>query len=324
MNRFRKSAVLLLAFCFLFSISGCGGGKLSVQEAKPHISVIVKKKDADFWAVVKMGAEAAGKEFGVDVEFVGPGDEKDVEGQIRMVETAIEKHSDAIVLAASDYNKLVDVAEKAVDSNIPVIVIDSDLNSDRMVSFIGTDNVDAGRLLGETALQKVGEKCDIAVISFMKGAASSDQRDEGLFEEIGKYASVKVLATESCYSKESIAQELAEKLIGKYPELDAFICTNAYGTVGVARAVEKLGKDGKIKVIGLDSTPEEIRFLEKDVIQSLVVQNPFSMGYLGVKYAADSIRGKIVPKRENTATKAIDQDNMYEPENQKLLFPFTN
>jgi ribose transport system substrate-binding protein len=81
---------------------------------------------------------------------------------------------------------------------------------------------------------------------------------------------------------------------------------------------------GKIRIVGFDSTPDEIEFLESDVIDSLIIQNPFSMGYLGVKYAVDAMNGKPVPKIVDTGSKVINKDNMYLPENQKLLFPLTD
>ena len=94
--------------------AGCGEGKLSSDEKDLLIKVIVKKRDASFWTVVKMGAEAAGKEFGVVIDFDGPIDEQDTDLQIQMVDEAIREKADAIVLAACDYMKLVNVSEKAV------------------------------------------------------------------------------------------------------------------------------------------------------------------------------------------------------------------
>ena len=322
---FFKSAIMIIATFLLMAVSsGCEGNKLSTQEKSITVKVIVKKSNHNYWSVVELGAEAAGKEFGVTIDYEGPTDEKDIEGQIRMVNEAIEENADALVLAASDYTKLVGVAEKAVSKNIPVIIIDSELKSDKMMSFIGTDNVDAGNKLGETLVQKVGDNCSIAVISFVKGAASAVQREEGLYETLSKYPDIKVLSKEYSNSDEDIAQQLTESLVEKYPEMDAVVCLNAYGTVGTARAIEKLGLAGKVKVIGFDSTPEEVSFVEKDVIQSLVIQNPFSMGYQGVKYALDAIKDEPIPKLVNTGSEVIDKNNMYKPENQKLVFPFIN
>lgn len=324
MRSIHKLLAVIVAVFMLATLFGCGESKLSTQEKSIRVSVIVKKRDANYWTVVKMGAEAAGKEFGVKVDFNGPTDENDIAGQIKIVEEAISEKVDAVVLAACDYTKLVEVAEKAISENIPVIIIDSDIHSDRTSSFIGTDNIEAGKLLGETAVDKVGESCNIAVMSFIKGAASSDQRDEGLYEVLKKHSSIKVLSSVYCNSDENIAEQLTEKLVQDYPELEAVICTNAYGTVGTARAIEKLGMSSKVKVIGFDSTPEEVDFMEKDIIQALVIQNPFSMGYLGVKYAIDATNKEALQKRKNTDSKVIDKDNMYLPENQKLVFPFTN
>ena len=324
MKSFHRLFLFIVVICLLFTMFGCVENKLSTQEKRIHIKVIVKKRDASFWTVVKMGAEAAEKEFGVTVDFDGPIDENDIDGQIQMVNEAIYKKVDALVLAASDYTRLVEVAEKAVSEKIPVIIIDSDINSSKMNSFIGTDNIDAGKLLGETMIKKVGESCNIVVMSFIKGAASSDQRDEGLFEVIDSHSKINVLSSVYCNSDEDIAEQLTKELVQQFQNIDAFVCTNAYGTVGVARAINKLGLAGKVKIIGFDSTPEEVSFMEKDVIQSLVIQNPFSMGYLGVKYALDATNAKTFPKIINTDSKVIDQDNMYLPENQKLVFPFTN
>jgi ribose transport system substrate-binding protein len=319
----RLAAVLLIA-CMLSTVIGCTDNRLSTGDRDYTIKVIVKKKDASFWTVVKMGAEAAAKEFGVDVRFDGPTDEKDIDGQIKMVDAAIESNADAIVLAASDYNRLVDVVEKAVLKNIPVVIIDSDINYDKTSGFIGTDNIDAGKVLGRTVIEKVGRDCSIAIMSFVKGAATADQREQGLSEVLKENSSVKVLSTVYCNSDENIAEQLTEKLVRDYPDINAIVCTNAYGTTGTARAIDKLGMSGKVKVIGFDSTPEEVGFVEKDVIQALVIQNPFKMGYLGVKYALDAVNNITPPRNTNTGSNVIDKENMYQPENQKLVFPFTN
>ncbi len=321
--RKRSAVALLLAAGIAFSC-GCSGNQIAVQSKRIVIDVIVKKTDADFWKVVKMGTEAAGREFNVTVNFKGPLDETKIDEQIRMVDDAVNAGADAIVLAASDYTKLAEPVERAAAAGVPVIMIDSDVKSEKTKAFVGTDNVDAGRRLGDTLVLKVGSQCEVAVMGFVRGAATCDQREQGLMEVLGRYPGIKVLDTVYCNSDESYARILTQQIMEKHPGIDAIVCLNAYGTVGVARCVEETNKGGAIKVIGLDSTPTEIRFLETGVIQALVIQNPYKMGYLGVKHAVDAIYGKPVPKNVNTGSTVIDSENMYLPENQKLLFPFTN
>ena len=324
MKKLYRTAAFILILVMIVALLGCTRSDLTADEERLTIKVIVKMQEPTFWAVVHMGAIAAGKEFNVDIEYDGPTNEKDIDGQIGMVRDAIEQDVDALVLAASDYQKLVPVAEEAKAAGIPVIIIDSNLNSEKMDSFIGTDNVDAGRKLGESLIDKVGEDCKIAVMSFVKGTATAVQREEGFFDKISEYPKVQVLATLYCNSQAAIAQQLTKEVVAANPDIDAIVCLNAYGTVGTAYAVTELKRTGDIKIIGFDSTPEEISFMEKDVIQSLVIQNPFNMGYLGVKYALDAINKVKVPKTVNTGSEVIDIDNMYLPENQKLVFPFTN
>ncbi len=318
----RIFSLLIMLSVLVLWLPACGGDTLSTDESKLKIKIIVKKRDADFFNVVRMGAEAAGKEFNAEVEYDGPDSEKDIDKQIKMVDQAISEQFNAIVLAAADYNRLAPVAEKAANQNIPVIIIDSQLNSDRINTFIGTDNIDAGNRLGSTLISRVGTDCKIAVMNFIKGAASSDLREKGLYEVIDRYPSVKVVSNLYCNSDESLAYQLTQQAVKDNPDLKAIVCTNAYGAVGTARAIKSEKLSGKVKIIGLDSTPEQADFLEKGVIEALVIQNPFNMGYLGISYAIASINHKPVPKNTNTGLTIIDRDNMYLPENEKLVFPF--
>jgi len=321
--KIKKMYLILVGVMFLFLIMcGCQEHITSEETKDIKIKIIVKKSDHAFWEVVNMGAQAAAKEFNIDVEFDGPTNEEDVEGQIRMVDTAIDDNVDAIVLAASDYEMLVDVSEKAVNKGIPVIIIDSNINSNKTNSFVGTDNIDAGKLLGTTLINTIGEKGDIAIINFVKGAATANEREVGLLSILNKYPKINITQIFYCNSDENLAKKQMVGISKDTNNLDAVVCLNAYATVGAARAVEQLNLKKKIIVIGFDIVPEEVSFLEKGIVESLVIQNPFSMGYLGVKSAFDVINHKPIPKIIKTKTKVITKENMYLPENQKLVFPF--
>ncbi|WP_312887389.1 substrate-binding domain-containing protein [Clostridium lacusfryxellense] len=162
------------------------------------------------------------------------------------------------------------------------------------------------------------------MINFVKGTATADQREEGLFEVINSYPGIKVLEKEYCLANEKIAKEQTDMVIKKHDKIDIIIALNAPATIGVANSIQNMNLQGKIKVIGFDATHEEIDFMEDDVIQATILQNPYSMGYLGVKYAIEDSNKNKVPKNVNTGSKMIDKGNMYTPENQKLLFPFVN
>lgn len=307
----------------IFLFTGCTKSEISSNDDQKTIEVIAKA-DFDFWETVKLGAEAAGKEFGLDVEFKTASNEEDVEGQIDMVNDAIDKKVNAIVLAASDYEKLASVSERAIDAGIPVIVIDSALDSKKISSFIATDNKEAGRIAAQKLIALTGEKCNVVIMDFVKGAASSDEREEGLLDVIESHAGIKVLDTEYSSSDDKIAAELTTKILSKYNNVDAIVALNSQSTIGVANAIERMKLDGKVKIIGFDSNVDEIGLIEDGVIQATIVQNPYSMGYLGVKTAMDVLSNRKVDKYINTGSTIITKDNIYTHENQKLLFPFIN
>ena len=309
----------------LIIVTGCTRQVNNISDNAQNnikIEVILKTSENDFWKNVRAGADVAGKEFSVDLSINSPLNESDVEDQISLVNNAIERKVDAIVLAASDYKKLVAVSEKAVDAGIPVIIIDSALDSTRISTFIATDNKEAAIKAGNMLVQVAGKHSNIAIMSFVKGAATSNERQAGIYEAINKYPGIHVLGIEYSLSDERVAQELTKKLLKKFPQINAIVALNGPSTIGTARAIEELNLIGKVKIVGFDNITGEIDYLEDNAIQAIVIQNPYNMGYLGVKNAIDVINKISIARTINTGSTVIDKGNMYLPENQKLLFPF--
>jgi ribose transport system substrate-binding protein len=275
---------------------------------------------------MKLGADAAAREFNVDIVFEAPDNEDDVGGQIKLVKEVLgekgDKKIDAMILAASDYNNLVGVTEQAYDMSIPVVIVDSEVNTNKYSTYIATNNLDAGKKLGNMVVSRVGKNCSIAIMSFVKGTRSAEQREEGLLEEISAYPGIKVAAKEYCLSDTKLANQLTKKIIRQNPEIKAIAALNSIASMGVAQAIDEMGQSGKIKVIAFDSTPQEIDYLEKGTIDVMIIQNPFNMGYLGVKNAVDAINEKSLDRYFDTKIKIIDRNNMMLPENQRMLFPF--
>jgi ribose transport system substrate-binding protein len=93
-------------------------------------------------------------------------------------------------------------------------------------------------------------------------------------------------------------------------------------STAAAEQIREMGLSGEVKLVGFDNSPEELEWLQEGVIQATVIQNPFSIGYLGVKTAAEAADRQHVEKRIDTGTKVIDAVNMFWSDNQKMLFPF--
>lgn len=294
----------------------------------PNTRIVIVFKSLDegmeFWEVVRAGIDVAAKEFGVKVDVAGARYEREVSRQIEIIEEVITQKPDAIVLAAADYNKLVPIAQKIHKSGIKLVTIDSGINSDLPESFIATDNVHAGIKAGQELALLIEEGSSVAVISHVKGTATAIDRETGVREGLKSSSVAKVYDTFFSDNSQEKAYNIAKELLTTKPDIKGIVCLNETSTVGAARAIKELGLSGIIKLVGFDSSIDEVKLLEEGVIQATIVQNPFNMGYRGIEMAVKAIKGEKISKRIDTGSIVVTKDNMYTSENQKLLFPFVD
>jgi ribose transport system substrate-binding protein len=300
--------------------------RLLKRTGHESIYVVFKATDSstEFWQIVRAGMEAAATEYDVKPIIVGPKLEKEVDRQIEVLGQVIEKKPDAILLVASDYNRLVPLTEKAVRMGITVVTLDSALNSDAPVSFVATDNVAAGRKAGNEIAGIVPVGRPIAIVSHVRGVATAIDREKGVRDELKSRGRMAPIGTYYTQNDIDIAYSTVKELVAKYPDLGGVVALNEKTTIGAGRALRDLGVSGRVKLVGFDNSQEEIEFLEDGVVEALVVQKPFNMGYLGIRTVVQALRGQQVPRVIHTDSVLVRRDDMFTPENQKLLFPILN
>lgn len=275
----------------------------------------------EFWQIVRAGIQAAATEYGVEPTIVGPRWEKDVDRQIEILSNVIEQEPDAILLAASDYQRLVPLAERAAERGITLVTLDSALNSEVPVSFVATDNVAAGRKAGREIDSLVPSGRPIALISHIPGVATAIDREEGVRRALSDRPDDQILGTYYSQNEPERAYQIVRELIREYPNLGGLVTMNENSTVGAGRAIRDLGLQARVALVGFDNSQEEIEFLEDGIVRALVVQKPFNMGYLGIRAVTDAVRGRRVDPVIHTESVLVRRETMYSEENQKLLFP---
>ncbi|NBD23875.1 substrate-binding domain-containing protein [Paenibacillus glycinis] len=288
------------------------------------IQVIVKSTDdsIEFWQVMKAGIEVAASEFGATVEVTGSRTDADVDEQIALVREAIDKKPDAIILAANDSSRLVPVSEQVAKQGIDFFIVDSGIDSKIAKSVIATDNRKAGQEAGMEMLRRLRAPAEIAIINYAATAASLKDRERGARAVLERRPGITVLDTYNAEGQRENAYEIAKRIIRQHPNLRGIVGLNEPASVGAGRAIRELKLQDRIALIGFDSSVDEIKQLEEGVMQATIIQKPFQMGYLSIKTAVDAIRRKPVPEAIDTGSLVITKQNMYEEENQKLLFPF--
>lgn len=312
--------MLLLIILILVSISNINLSMKDLEENPPRIVLLTKMKYGDYWKMVRLGAQSAAKEFGVELIFDAPEKEDDIDGQIALLDYYNSMKVDGIVLASSDYNLLVDKVDEVFSEKIPLILIDSKVNTQNYIKSFSTDNYRAGQQAGEQVVKFSGENSTVGIISFVKGSENAMQREKGIRDYLANYPGIKILETEYCISNSDIAASLT-KLLVYNKDADVVVGLNAIATIGIGEALEK---DKAAIAIGFDTSLEIISYVDRGIIEAVIVQNPFGMGYLGVKHAYYGYDSKLDDKDIAIDSLAITKDNMFLPENQKLVFPFSS
>jgi ribose transport system substrate-binding protein len=319
--RLRPTRVLVLGAA-LAAAAGCK------KQQTDAIAVIPKGTTHEFWKSVHAGAEKASQELGVKVIWKGPLREDDREDQIKVVETFINMRVKGIALAPLDSSALVPVVTDAARSGIPVVIFDSDLKKDDKISYVATDNYLGGKLAGEHLGKLLGGKGNVILLRYAEGSESTQQREQGFLDAIGKFPDIKLVssnqyagATTETAFKASENLLTAHKGEGGGLSVQGIFCPNESSAFGMLRALEDGGLAGKVKFVGFDSSPRLAEAMTKGHLDATVVQDPIKMGYLAVKTLHDHLQGKPVDKRVDTGATLITRDNMGEPRMKELLFP---
>jgi len=307
--------LVIIAACLLAPACqrrGAGGRRV--------IAVIPKGVSHFFWQSVHAGAEAAAKESNVEIAWNGPAQETDYAGQINIVEDAINRRVDGIVLAPTHRDALVPIVERAQREGIPVTIFDSGIGTENYVSYVATDNRQGGSVAADRLASKLGGKGRVAILGVKAGSVSTDEREQGFQETIKqKYPGIEIVAFQYGESDRARSLDRATDILTAHPELDGFFASNESSTVGAVQAIKQKSLAGKIVLVGFDSSPNLIDDLKAGAIDSLVLQNPFKMGYEAVKGMVAKLDGQQPPKKVDTGVKLLTKENLDTPEMQQLL-----
>ena len=316
----------LLLFVLSLVLVGCTP---SNDKKKLTIAVIPKGTTHEFWKSIHAGSNKAAEELkaqGTDIEVIwkGPLREDDREQQIQVVEGFAAQGVSGIVLAPLDDRALVRPVADARRAGVPTVIIDSGLQSDEFVSFVATDNRKGGSLAADRMGQLLGGKGKVLVLRYAEGSASTTEREAGFIETIKqKFPEIEIVSMDQyAGATRDTAKRASENLLNRFgDQVQGIFTPNESSTAGMLLALEDIGKAGKVSFVGFDVSQRFIDALNSGQLHGIVVQNPFNMGYLGVKTMVDNLLGRTVEKKIDTGVMLVTKENMQTPEVQALLRP---
>ena len=304
-------------------LTGLGALPLACERStKTVIGVAPKAVNSIFWQSVYAGVMTAGRKYDLEILWNGPPQETEYARQIQIVESMINQRVAGIAISPSEQTALVGVVERAAAAGIPVTVFDSGINTDNYVSFVVTDNYAAGVTAAETLGDLLGGEGYIAMVKHITGSDSTVKRENGFEDALKqKLTGLKIVNQQFCMADRARAMTVTEDMMTAHPELEGIFCSSEAASVGAARAVKARGMVGKIKMVGFDSGPSLEKNLREGVIDALVVQDPFNMGFLAVETVVQKLAGETPPKHIDSPTRVIRAADLDDPEVLRLLNP---
>jgi ribose transport system substrate-binding protein len=287
---------------------------------KTTVAVIPKATGDLFWESVHAGAVKAGWAHQVDIVWDGPPAETDIAGEMKIVETMINRQVDAIVLAPSDRSAFKIVVNRARSVGIPVVIYDSGLDSQNYTSFVATDNYLGGSMAADRMGQILKGKGKVVVVKTIPGGASTTAREDGFRAGItAKFPGITILDERYGMASPAVSRSVTENMVTAHPDLNGVFASNESGSAGASQALKNYG--GKIKLVGFDSSPMLIEQLQAGVITSLVIQDPFRMGETAVDQAMKAIAKQSLQKDLFLAPRLVDRNNLNDPAVQEQIKP---
>jgi ribose transport system substrate-binding protein len=319
----RRTFVALGAASMLAGVVQVG----PASAADVTIPIIVKDTTSFYWQIVLAGARKAGKDLGVNVPELGAQAETDINGQISILENAVATKPAAIVIAPTEAKALGKPIDNAA-KKVKIIGIDSGADSKAFTSFLTTDNVQGGRVAADGLAAAIGEanggkvEGKVALLTALPGAGSLEQRREGFKEQLkAKYPGLELIADKYADGQATTGLNIATDLITANPDLKGIFASNLIMAQGVGQAIAENNLGGKVALVGFDNDDKLVKFLEDGVISALVVQDPYRMGYDGIKTALAASKGEKVEANVDTGANLVTKANMKDPKIDALLHP---
>ena len=325
--RYGFDAIVVLVLVALVGVSGCDKSDAPKSKTR-RIAVIPKGMTHEFWKAVEAGARKAAAEIGdVEVDYKSPPKEDDTQQQIALVQSFISTQVDGIVLAPLSDTALVAPVKLATQAGIPTIIIDSPLAAEvgkDFIGYCGTDNYKAGVLAGKRMGELMEGKGTVMMLRYAASSASTRAREDGFVETLrGEFPNIKLIdPPQYAGSEVSTGKKASENMItANMGKFEGVFCPNETSAAGMLIALSDRQLTGKVKFVGFDAAPRLNAGLRDGELQGLVLQDPFKMGYLGLKTMIDHLDGKAIEQSIDTGAAMATPENINDPEIQRLLNP---
>lgn len=304
--------------------SAASGGAGGLTKAKKNytIALVSKGFQHQFWQAVNSGAKEEATKLGVTITFEGPAAETDIDGQLQMVQSAIDRKPDAIGFAALDPKACVPLMDAAKAANIPVVQFDAGCDSEYPKNISKTDSLKAGAIAAQHMSKLMGDKGKVGIVSHSQINSTGVERRDGFVNEMKQnHPNIKIVDIQYGDGDHLKSADIAKAMIAANPDLAGLYGTNEGSAIGIVNAIKELALPaGKITVVGFDSGQTQIDAIKSGAMAGAITQDPIGIGRSTVESAVKVIEGMPVEKVIDTGSYWYDKSNIDDPKIAAVLY----
>ncbi len=284
-----------------------------------------------FYQVMEIGVRQAVEDSALPVELVVQIPENfNPSVQTPILDALVARGDlDYLIIAATDKEQLIAPLQAAHDAGIEIISVDTFIGDGDYVngpvtfplSYIGSDNVEGGRIAAEALAENVGGTGKVYIQNVTPGISTTDQRAQGFREGIAEFPDMEVVSEDFNNDDENTSVQQTSATLERESDLVGIFGTNVFSANGAGIAVQNAGLSDAVDVIAFDATTFAVEQLRAGVVSLVIAQKPFDMGYLAVQFAIAHNQGvSSLPKRVPTGYAVIDIENVDDPEVARFIY----
>ncbi|MFB0516472.1 MAG: sugar ABC transporter substrate-binding protein [Candidatus Neomarinimicrobiota bacterium] len=310
-----KHIIFLLAGVSLLAISTCGRGDKSAADGFT-IALVMKTLNNPFFIDMQRGAEGAASKLGVNLVVQAAEREVDVEKQMQIIENLIQRKVDAICVTPSGSKEIVPAIVKANRAGIPILVVDTRVDAatleesgGQVATFIGSDNVEGGRIAAEYLVKRLEGEGKVAILEGIPGHETGDARLSGFHQVVDQIPGIEIVASQTANWERDQGFNVFQNILQSHPGVQALFTCSDLMALGAIEAIAAAGKTGDLIVVGFDALPEAREAILEGTMDGSVAQHPAEMGKLAIENAYRLLNGQSIPGEIPVTIELITRQN---------------
>lgn len=310
-----KKIFLLIVIASVTFFSSCRRSE-ETDPNRPTIALVVPTLNNPFFVDMQSGADSAAKRLHINLVVQAGDREADVEKQMQIIENLIQRKVSAICTAPYGTKEIIPAIVKANKAGIPVLIVDSRVDEKTLaesggsiLTFIGSDNKEGGRIAGEYIAKQLNYKGNVAVLEGTPGVETADKRLNGFREAVNKYSGLKIVASQNANFQRDLGFNVFQNMLQAHPEIQAVFAANDLMALGAVEAISIVQRKDII-VVGFDAVEDSRTAIQNGEMSGSVAQYPSEMGRLAVEYAYKAIKGEKIEKDIPVKIQLITKENL--------------